>query len=208
MGVVDVEYSNLTQEEADIRHAAAGEPGTIYPIHRPGDTERWVSRLVMDFIIATGARNVLETGGFQGSTSAWILEGLRRLGGRDRSFTICEIEPTRAEALSKRFAPKQPGELEPTIYSGDILQFLRSTRATFDLAWVDDCHEEGHVREEIALLYPRMRPGGLILMHDVCGLCPGNHEPLGDICQKWGGYVLDIGRLGPAGGIGILQVPQ
>lgn len=201
MGIVDVTYGNISEDEASWRCHAANDCKPFE--HEPGDTETYISRLVADFVIATGALSVLETGAFRGATTAWILQSLGSL--QRGHLTICEIDPSRTQALRDRFG-LAGGQL--TIHEGDVLQFLRTTDQTFDLCWLDDSHEERHVRKELELLYPKMRPGALILMHDVCGVCPGNQYPLGRICNEFGGYVLNIGRMGPAGGLGLIAIPQ
>ena len=80
----------------------------------------------------------------------------------------------------------------------NVLPLLKEESVGF--AWVDDCHEAPHVAEELRLLKPKMVSGGLICMHDVSG-------PLGldTVCRAFGGYVLYLPRLGPAGGLGLIQ---
>jgi predicted O-methyltransferase YrrM len=200
---LDVTYGNVTAEEAERLARAAGSVDDVP--HEPGSTEPWVSRLVHDFIVARGARTVLETGCFKGATSVWIQDALGSLGGGE--FHVSEIDPDRMKATISRFAQRRladPERLNVQLHphDGDVLQFLATTQARFDLAWVDDCHEKPHVEREITLLYPKMNSGGLILLHDVFGSCD-----LRTVVQKFGGYSLDLPRLGPAGGLGIIQVP-
>lgn len=197
---LDVTYGNISLDEATRRCQAANEGACE---HSPGDTEPYISRLVASLVLATGAESILETGAFQGATTEWLLDAISLL---DRGHvTICEIDPLRVAALHERFDML---EAELTIHHVDVLQFLRTTKETFDFVWLDDAHGEAHVREEMELLYPKMRPGGIVAMHDVCGVCPGNQYPLGRICNEFGGYVLNIGRMGPAGGLGLVQIPQ
>ena len=198
--LVDVSWGDVSQEEAN-RLALAAWDGQAQE-HVAGSTEPWVSRLVADFAIAIGAKTILETGGYLGDTTEAIVLAMDSLGVSNEGLTVCEIDPDRAEKLRQRFSYLQA----PHFVCGDVLDFLRTTRDTFDLAFVDDCHEEAHVRQEIALLYPRMRSGGLIVCHDVVGLCPGNTEELGRIVEKWGGYVIPLPRLGLAGGLGVIVV--
>jgi hypothetical protein len=72
----------------------------------------------------------------------------------------------------------------------------------WDLCWLDDDHQEFHVRSELTALWPKMKPGGLIVGHDVWG-----SVNLQKVFKHFNGIALDLPRLGPAGGIGIIQVP-
>ena len=42
----------------------------------------------------------------------------------------------------------------------------RIPRATLDFVYIDARHDYGSVREDLALWYPRLRPGGLLAGHD------------------------------------------
>lgn len=203
---LDVMYGNIPTEEAGRLGAAAITPvgvevDGVVARHEPGTAEPWISRLIHSFIIATGARSVLETGSFVGGTSVWIVDALRALGGGD--FTMCEIDNDRRELTAARLYNAFHGNESVHCHmAGDVLAFLRGTDRRFDIAWVDDCHEKPHVTKEIALLYPKMNPGGIILGHDVWGSCD-----LQEVFRKFGGYSLNLPRLGAAGGLGIIQVP-
>lgn len=198
---LDTHYGNITQADAE-RMSRAAWGGALLG-HSPGSTEPYVSALVASLIVATGARTVLETGAFEGATSEFILGALEALGGG--TFVMCEIDPDRATALQQRFSsPLAP--VEPLIWSGDVLDYLRQTRIMFDVVWLDDSHQERHVRQEIEAMLPRLNPGGLLLLHDVCGQISGNQQELGRLVEEFGGYVLDLKRMGPAGGLGVIQV--
>jgi predicted O-methyltransferase YrrM len=203
--MLDPTFGNMTQAEADRLGAASVMPvdavfaGAAMSDHQPGDTEPWVSRLVGDFVVATGARSVLETGGFRGSTSVYILDALRRLGGGH--LTVCEIDPKRAAVVKARLdAASSPG-LTTSVQAIDVLSFLLQTSEKYDLAWVDDDHTKPHVTRELMALIPKMNPGGLILLHDTFGVCD-----LQEVVKKFGGYSIKLPRLGPAGGLGVIQV--
>ena len=193
---LDVEHGNITVEEAQRLGDAAWSVDDVP--HEPGYTEPWVSRLVHDFIIARGARTVLETGCFKGATSAYILDALDRLDGG--TLHLCEIDPARLASTTARLDGYIPYTVTVETHAGDVLHYLRTTETRFDLAWVDDCHEKPHVTKELMLLIPKMNPGGLILLHDVFGVCD-----LQEVVAKFGGYSIDLPRLGPAGGLGIIQ---
>lgn len=197
------EYGNMSDDQIDRLGWATVPDWPDQVEHEPGCTEPWVSKLVADFVIANDARTVLETGCFLGATSVYLFQALARL--KRGWLTICDIDGQRCNATFRRLIPLMEEHPEINIYShpGDILAFLRVNPTTYDLAWVDDCHEKPHVRRELQLLYPKMNPGGLILLHDVYGSCD-----LRTVVQEFGGYSLDLPRLGPAGGLGLLQVPR
>jgi predicted O-methyltransferase YrrM len=198
---LDITFGNMTQDEADRLELACER---IDPIaHEAGCTEPWISQLVASFVVASGARTVLETGGFQGATSVYIHDALCRLSGGH--LTVCEIDAKRAAGISDRLwknRPLDPELVTTAVLAVDVLQFLRTTDERFDLAWVDDDHTKPHVTKELMLLIPRMNPGGVILLHDVFGQCD-----LQEVVRKFGGYSLKLPRLGPAGGLGIIQCP-
>jgi predicted O-methyltransferase YrrM len=203
--MLDPTFGNMTQAEADRLGAASVMPvdavfaGAAMSDHQPGDTEPWVSRLVGDFVVATGARTVLETGGFRGSTSVYILDALRRLGGGH--LTVCEIDPKRAGALAARLDMASTPGTTAVVQAIDVLSFLLQTSEKYDLAWVDDDHTKPHVTRELMALIPKMNPGGLILLHDVFG-----STDLQEVVRHFGGYSIKLPRLGPAGGLGVIQV--
>jgi predicted O-methyltransferase YrrM len=203
--VLDVTFGNITQEEADRIGKASVMPvdavfaGAAMSDHRMGDSEPWVSRLVGDFVVATGARTVLETGGYRGSTSVYILDALRRLGGGH--LTVCEIDWVRAKMLGGRLGAARTPGTTAVVQAIDVLSFLLQTSEKYDLAGVDDDHTKPHVTRELMALIPKMNPGGLILLHDVYGVCD-----LQEVVKKFGGYSIKLPRLGPAGGLGVIQV--
>lgn len=200
----DVTYGNVSLEDAT-RMGSAALHGLTYE-HIAGSTEPWVSRLVADLVIAIGAQRVLETGGYLGDTSTLLATTLEAIGGG--VLDVCEIDQVRAHGIRKRLNALDIPRVLDGVHRQHAFETIRQAQnGYYDLAFVDDHHIEAHVRAELELLYPKMRPGGIIAMHDVCGVCPGNQYPLGRICNEFGGYVLNLPRLGPAGGLGIIQVP-
>jgi predicted O-methyltransferase YrrM len=196
---VDVTYGNMTLEEAERLNTATARVDDVP--HEAGCTEPWVSRLVADLIIARGARTVLETGCFKGATSVYILKALRKLGGG--SFDAIDLDSARVAATRKRLLALAPDPaVRFCVDKQDVLKFLPTYQARLDVVFIDDCHEKPHVTKELTLLYPKMNPGGLILLHDVFGVCD-----LKTVVQQFGGYSIDLPRMGPAGGLGILQIP-
>jgi hypothetical protein len=86
----------------------------------------------------------------------------------------------------------------------DILAYLRTVPdKSIGFAWVDDDHSHFHVAQELALLWDKMKPGGIITGHDVYGSTNLQVE-----FRKFGAVCLDLPRLGAAGGVGIIQIPN
>ena len=168
---------------------------------RAGCAEPWVRNIVGALVQGCNAQHAVEIGSFQGYTTREILYALAGLPG-ERTLSICEIDEARATDVCQKFAECRFDNVElrcAVANSHDWIPTLPD--ASVDFVWLDGNHERHHVMREIALLLPKMRPGGLIVGHDVFGVCN-----LQEVFAFYGGYSLDLPRLGPAGGIGILQV--
>lgn len=168
-----------------------------------GSAEPWISTLVGTLLMANDTRNAIEIGGFMGFTSRLLKDALSLLP-HPTTLTVCEIDSERAEYVRKALDSVDGPNVQTNVHIGDSLAWIPTlSSASIDFAWLDGNHEKGHVAREIALLWPKMAPGGLIVGHDVFGVCD-----LQEVFKHMGGYALDLPRLGPAGGIGILQRPR
>ena len=170
----------------------------VYP---SGVTEPWVQQAVAALLVASGQTSVLELGSYLGLTTAWLACALQRMGGG--ILTTVELEPERIHHTMTLLAEIEidTPDVEVEVLCSDTILLLQRTGLRPGFAWVDDDHTPAHVDEELTLLRPLMKPGGLICMHDV-------HGPLGldAVCERHGGYVLRFPVLGPAGGFGVIQL--
>lgn len=167
-----------------------------------GCAEPWTSNVVASLLIASNQRTVLETGSFVGYTSAWLALALERMGGG--TFTAVDIDPERAKAAQARLDGLGLTRVSANVVTDDVLHYLTTIPdQSIGFAWIDDYHEHYHVAQEINLLWRKMKPGGIMCGHDVYGSCDLQQE-----FRRFGGYAIDLPRLGPAGGIGIIQVPK
>ena len=166
-----------------------------------GCTEPWNVEVLAALLKASLARTVLECGGYMGMTSAWLATTMQQIGGG--TLHVAELEADRALMCDKRLSEIPIPDVTWRVWQDDVFNVIAAQPdGSVDFAWVDDNHEQDHVDRELAALIPKMRtPNGIITGHDVVGTCN-----LGPIFEKHGGYWLDTPRLGPAGGIGILQV--
>ena len=186
---LDVSLGNITEAEARALGATDA--------HVPGSTEPWVTNLVCAFARAIGAQRVLETGAYLGDTTEALADTIE-----DGWLIAAEIDPERAANVKARLKAKPRPKLIWRVENKDALEVIRAQPENyFDLVFVDDDHGAEHVEEEIDALWTRTRPGGLLLFHDVFGVCD-----LKEVVKRHGGYSVDLPRLGPAGGLGIIQV--
>jgi len=172
--------------------------------YKTGATEPWIAQILYSLIVAKQEPiTVLETGGYVGTTSAWLAKAALEVGGR---IIVAELDHQRAMKIGLRLRDYGywDGESGPvTIAVGyDALDVIdEQSDGSLGFAWVDDDHDKGHVAYEIAALMPKMAPGGLICMHDVFG-----STDLAGLCKQFGGLALDFPRIGPGGGLGLIQV--
>lgn len=201
MTLIDVTYGNVSQEQADrmVRAATSARGRKDTDVFPPGATEPWITDLVGALLKATGHPTALETGAFLGHTTRWLGRCLEAMGGGH--LVACEIDPDRAEALKTQMQDVAWTGVEWDVHCADALSVIKALPdRSLGLAWVDDDHTMGHVSDEVAALWSKMAPRGIIALHDVYGSCD-----LRKVVAAYGGFCLDLPRAGPAGGLGLIQ---
>jgi predicted O-methyltransferase YrrM len=165
-----------------------------------GCTEPWIVEVLAALMKASNAKTILECGGYLGTTSAWLALTLQQMGGG--TLHIAEWEAERALACDKRLSELSLHDVTWRVWHDDVFNVIAAQPdESIDFAWVDDNHTQFHVDQELTILIPKMRRGGLITGHDVWGT-----TDLQEVFAKHGGYSLDLPRLGVAGGLGVLQI--
>ena len=110
---------------------------------------------------AAGARHVVEIGTSTGYSGLWFCLALQATGGK---LTTFEIDPGRAATARGHF--KQAGvDRMVTIVEGDAHQNITRLKGPIDVVFID-ADKEGYV-DYLNKLLPLVRPGGLILAHNV-----------------------------------------
>lgn len=136
--------------------AEMGKAGTTY-LSVPVSDGR-VLRLLTE---AVGARTVVEIGTSTGYSALWLCLALQKTGGKLITY---EIDAGRAATARKHFeAAGVDGVV--TIVQGDAHEKLRGQKGPIDVAFID-ADKEGYV-DYLTKLLPLVRPGGLILAHNV-----------------------------------------
>jgi predicted O-methyltransferase YrrM len=110
---------------------------------------------------STGAKTVAEIGTSTGYSGLWFLLALHKTGGKLITF---EYDAGRAAAARKHFDQAGAGHLV-TIIQGDAHANVKQLKGPIDLAFID-ADKEGYV-DYLQKLLPLIRPGGLILAHNV-----------------------------------------
>lgn len=130
-------------------------------------TPRWANvpmvdaRLLRVLAESSGAKQVVELGTSTGFSALWICNALRKNGGR---LTTFEIDAQRAKVAREQFKEAGVDHLV-TLVEGDAHENLKKLSAPIDLVFID-AEKEGYA-DYLQKLLPLVRPGGLILAHNM-----------------------------------------
>jgi caffeoyl-CoA O-methyltransferase len=110
---------------------------------------------------STGARRALEIGGANGYSAIWIGLALRETGGH---LTTIEFDPARARTAAINITRAGLGSVV-TVVPGDAFKEIPGIKGDFDFVFLDAWKRD--YRRFLDLTLPRLRPGGLLLAHNV-----------------------------------------
>jgi predicted O-methyltransferase YrrM len=124
-------------------------------------------RLLRLLTEATGAKHVVEIGTSNGYSTIWVCLGLLSTGGK---LTTFEIDHYRASLARKNF--KRAGvDRMVTLVEGDAHKEVTKLKEPIDILFID-ADKTGYL-DYIDKLLPLVRPGGLILSHNMNYPSPG-----------------------------------
>jgi len=114
-----------------------------------------------------GAKHVVEVGTSNGYSGIWLGLALQKTGGKLATY---EIDADRASLARENF--KRAGVDEViTLVEGDAHENVKKIKEPIDLLFLD-ADKEGYV-DYLNKLLPLVRPGGLIVGHNINqGACP------------------------------------
>ena len=130
---------------------------TNYPQMLSGAVQ---GRFLTMLVELTGARDILEIGTFTGYSAVCLAYGLH---GQGHIHTL-EINDE-LEDLTREGWHRAGVEDLITLHIGDALQTLETLPGPWDLVYIDANKRE--YCQYFDLLFPKVRPGGLILVDDV-----------------------------------------
>jgi caffeoyl-CoA O-methyltransferase len=110
---------------------------------------------------STGAKNVVEIGTSTGLSGLWFTMALQKTGGHLNTF---EIDERRAAEAREHFKKAGVDGLV-TITLGDAHQTVSRLKEPIDIVFID-ADKDGYV-DYLHKLLPLVRPGGLILAHNI-----------------------------------------
>ncbi len=124
-------------------------------------------RVLRQLTEALGAKRVVEIGTSNGYSTIWLALGVRAVGGK--VFTH-EIDPEKVEMARENFKKAGVDDLI-TIIEGDAHETVKQHKEPIDVLFLD-AEKKGYI-DYLEKLLPLVRPGGLILGHDM-------HRPMPD----------------------------
>ncbi len=110
---------------------------------------------------ATNARHIVEIGTSNGYSGIWMAMALRSTGGK---LTTFEIDPERAGMAKVNFGKAGVSDLV-TIVLGDAHEKVLELKGPIDMVFID-ADKPGYI-DYLKKLQPLVRPGGLILGHNM-----------------------------------------
>ena len=110
---------------------------------------------------SVNAKQVLEIGTSTGISGLWFLLALERTGGR---LTTLELDPRRA-ALAREHFKRAGVDALVTLVEGDAHKSIARLQGPVDVVFID-AEKDGYV-DYLKQVLPLVRPGGLILAHNV-----------------------------------------
>ena len=118
-------------------------------------------RLLRLLTETANAKHVVEIGTSTGVSGMWFCLGLEKSGGK---LTTFELDPARA-AVARTHFKKAGVDGLVTVVEGDAHQNITKLKGPVDVVFID-AEKEGYM-DYLNKMLPLVRPGGLILAHNV-----------------------------------------
>jgi predicted O-methyltransferase YrrM len=112
-------------------------------------------------VAASGATRALEIGGANGYSAIWIGLGLRQTGGH---LTTIEYDAARAQAAAENIRRAGLADIV-TVVPGDAFKEIPKVPGAFDFVFLDAWKRD--YKRFFDMVFPRLRPRGLFLAHNV-----------------------------------------
>ncbi len=164
-GATEWDSPPLGKDDAEKKALAALDEITKGKWHLNVTTRE--GRVMRQLVEFAGAKRVVEVGTSSGYSTIWLALGLRATGGH---LYTHEIDPKIAQVARENFEKAGVSDLI-TIIEGDAHETVAQHKEPIDLLFLD-ADKKGYI-DYLRKLLPLVRPGGLILGHDM-------HRPMPD----------------------------
>ena len=118
-------------------------------------------RFLRVMVASSGATRALEIGGANGYSAIWIGLGLRQTGGH---LTTIEYDPARAKTAAEHIRRAGLADVV-TVVPGDAFREIPMLAGEFDFVFLDAWKRD--YKRFFDMVFPRLRPRGLFLAHNV-----------------------------------------
>ncbi|MEQ1912639.1 MAG: O-methyltransferase [Vicinamibacterales bacterium] len=118
-------------------------------------------RFLRVMVTSSNATRALEIGGANGYSAIWIGLGLRQTHGH---LTTIEFDPARAKTAAENIRKAGLSDIV-TVVSGDAFMAIPKVQGEFDFVFLDAWKRD--YKRFLDMVFPRLRPGGLFLAHNV-----------------------------------------
>ena len=118
-------------------------------------------RFLRVMVTSSNATRALEIGGANGYSAIWIGLGLRQTHGH---LTTIEYDPARAKAATENIRKAGLSDIV-TVVPGDAFIAIPKVQGEFDFVFLDAWKRD--YKRFLDMVFPRLRPGGLFLAHNV-----------------------------------------
>ncbi len=118
-------------------------------------------RYIYDLAIAEKAQRLVEVGVWTGQSTMALLLAAKATGGRLISVDVKDYPDTRAQIETLGLSPWWIFRI------ADSLEYERNWYSEEDLILIDSCHAAGHTEAEFIAYGAHVKPGGVMLCHDV-----------------------------------------
>ena len=118
-------------------------------------------RFLRVMVTSSNATRALEIGGANGYSAIWIGLGLRQTHGH---LTTIEYDPARAKTAAENIRKAGLSDIV-TVVPGDAFLAIPRVPGEFDFVFLDAWKRD--YKRFLDMVFPRLRPGGLFLAHNV-----------------------------------------
>jgi predicted O-methyltransferase YrrM len=157
-GDLGLDVAPVAKDEAEKRILSVMEQTP-----RSMNVPREDGRLIRILTEAVTAKQAVEFGTSTGISGLWFAMALRNTGGR---LTTFDIDPA-AIAIARETYRKAGVDHLITIVEGDAHEKVKSLKGPIDIVFID-ADKDGY-RDYLEKILPLVRPGGLILAHNING---------------------------------------